>query len=111
MILQTYSNFYILLHGMESMTDKSAEKFIEKIKNDQAFANLLQGAEPADRSKIISGAGFDFTNDELIKVMEEVPDEELAGVIGGQWKIESKEGRGPLLMNESGELRHPIKRE
>ncbi len=72
----------------------------------------MQNAKPADKAKIISDAGFDFTNDELQKVIEEVSDEELGAVLGGQWKIENKEGRVPsLLRDEPDELRHPIKRE
>lgn len=89
------------------MTNESALKFIEKLKKDQAFANLLQSAEPAGRSKIISDAGFEFTNDELQKVIEAVSDEELAGVVGGEWKSGSNEMRFPVKMNESGELRYP----
>lgn len=90
------------------MTTESAEKFIEKVKKDQTFANSLQSAEPVDRVKIISDAGFDFTNDELIKVMDEVPDEELAGVIGGQWKSGSNEMRVPAKPNDAGDVRRAM---
>ena len=91
------------------MTRESAEKFIAKLKNDQTFANSLQNAKPVDRAKIISGAGFEFTNDELQKVIEVVSDEELAVVLGGQWKSGSNENRIPVKMNEAGEMRYPYK--
>jgi len=78
------------------MSRESAEKFIAKLKNDQTFANSLQNAKPVDRAKIISGAGFEFTNDELQKVIEVVSDEELAVVLGGQWKSGSNENRIPV---------------
>ena len=95
------------------MTLESAEKFFEKVKTDQSFFNSIQSAAPEERAKIISGAGFDFTNNELQKVIDEVSDAELAGVVGGQWKsgsnenklAESNEMRIPAKMNNAGDVR------
>ena len=89
------------------MSLSSAEEFIEKLKIDQAFLQSLKEAKPVDRAIIITEAGFDFTNEELQQVIEQVSDEELSQVMGGQWKSEGNEMRIPEKRNDAGEMRYP----
>ena len=90
------------------MTRESAEKFIKKMKTDESFFESMQNAEPSERAKIIAGAGFNFTGDEIKKVLDEVSDEELMSVAGGQWKSGNNEMRAPEKPNEAGELRSAL---
>jgi len=67
------------------MSKESAKKFLEKLGSDAAFAAKIKQTKNLEESrKIISGAGFDFTEKELAEAQQgELKDEELDAVAGG----------------------------
>ncbi len=67
------------------MSVENAQKFLEKMGSDAAFAAKVKQAKSLEESKkIINGAGFSFTEEELAKAQQgELQDEELDAVAGG----------------------------
>ena len=67
------------------MSLESAQKFLDKMKTDQVFAKAVRGAATAQqRTALVTGAGFDFTQQELDQIRKgELSDEELDSVAGG----------------------------
>jgi predicted ribosomally synthesized peptide with nif11-like leader len=67
------------------MSLESAKKFIQKVKTDEAFAKKLREVTtPEQRQKMVTDAGFTFTQKELDEARKgELADEELVGVAGG----------------------------
>ena len=71
------------------MSIESAKAFLERVKNDEDLIkklsdNNLSGEE---RLNIAKAEGFEFTKDEILKVREELSDDELEKVAGGgAWK-------------------------
>jgi predicted ribosomally synthesized peptide with nif11-like leader len=67
------------------MSIESAKNFLEKMQNDAAFAEQVKKAKNLDESsKIITAAGFNFTEAELANAQQgELKDEELEAVAGG----------------------------
>jgi predicted ribosomally synthesized peptide with nif11-like leader len=67
------------------MSLASAQKFLAKVKTDQAFATSVRGAvTPQERATLVAAAGFDFTPQELNEARKsELSDDELDAVAGG----------------------------
>ena len=62
----------------------SAKAFIEKMKSDEGFHNRVMAIKGVDeRLQFMSSEGFDFTQDEIKQVTEELSDEQLDAVAGG----------------------------
>ena len=67
------------------MSLDSAKVFIEKMKSDEAFRNRVMTIKGVDeRRQFMSSEGFDFTQDEHMQVSQELSDEQLDAVAGGQ---------------------------
>lgn len=67
------------------MSVASAKSFLDKIKTDATFAKAVRGAAtPKERTALVNGAGFDFTQTELDQARQgELSDQELESVAGG----------------------------
>ncbi len=66
------------------MSVESAKAFIERMKTDEEFSEKVKGCKDAEeRMACVKEAGFDFTNEELKEVSENLSDDELDGVAGG----------------------------
>ncbi len=66
------------------MSIKSAQAFIERVKNDEDFRKELEGRDSAEeRMKFAKARGFDFTKDEIEELQDTLTDDELEGVAGG----------------------------
>lgn len=67
------------------MSVENAQKFLAKMGSDAAFAAKVKKSKSLEESKkIITGAGFSFTEAELAKAQQgELKDEELDAVAGG----------------------------
>ena len=61
-----------------------AKAFIEKMKSDKAFSDVIMAIEDIDaRLAAASDAGFEFTENELKLLQSQLTDDELDGVSGG----------------------------
>jgi predicted ribosomally synthesized peptide with nif11-like leader len=66
------------------MSIESARLFIEKLKNDQEFAQkALACTDAEERMRFEREAGFDFTASELKMAGQELSDNDLDSVSGG----------------------------
>ncbi|MDD3363347.1 MAG: Nif11-like leader peptide family natural product precursor [Syntrophomonas sp.] len=66
------------------MSIESARLFIEKLKNDQEFAQkALACTDTEERMRFEREAGFDFTASELKMAGQELSDNDLDSVSGG----------------------------
>ena len=68
------------------MAIEQARKLLEKVKTDQALAKKLENASNEEREKIITGMGYDFTEEEFKTAMAEsgqLSDSDLDAVAGG----------------------------
>jgi predicted ribosomally synthesized peptide with nif11-like leader len=65
------------------MSIENAQNFLERMKTDQDFKKKVSGATGKERKKIITEAGFDFTDKELEQVRGELDESELEKVAGG----------------------------
>ncbi len=68
------------------MSLESAREFIEKFQKDRELTAKLAGAKsPDEKMALAKAAGFDFSFEELAKVNEELSEDELDAVVGGEW--------------------------
>ena len=68
------------------MSLESAREFMEKYQKDQELTAKLAGAKSPDEKMVLAkAAGFDFSFEELAKVNEELSEDELDAVVGGEW--------------------------
>jgi predicted ribosomally synthesized peptide with nif11-like leader len=71
------------------MSKESAKAYLERLEKDSDFKKKVQSAADDDsRWAVVKNAGFDFTKEELIEVMQEksgrkLTDAELEQVTGG----------------------------
>ncbi len=66
------------------MSVESAKSFVERIKTDSAFKQQLANAPDNEaRRKIVSEAGYNFTKEDILQLPNELTDEELNRVSGG----------------------------
>ncbi len=66
------------------MSIESAKEFIERMKTDTEFARQVGSQKNKEaRIKFVLDQGFNFSEQELKEVREEIPDEELDRVAGG----------------------------
>ncbi len=66
------------------MSIESAKAFIERVINDEDFRKELEGRDSAEeRMKFAKAQGLDFTEDEIASVRDDLTDEELEAVVGG----------------------------
>ncbi len=67
------------------MSIESAKAFLERVKNDEDFAEeCVRLASPEERMKFAKAQGFDFTGDEMYEVNDSLTEEELDEVAGGR---------------------------
>ncbi|WP_115118817.1 Nif11-like leader peptide family natural product precursor [Synechococcus sp. UW105] len=67
------------------MSEEQLKAFLEKVKAENSLQEKLKSASDADEvAKIAKDAGFRITADELNKVQQEIPEDQLEGVTGGQ---------------------------
>jgi predicted ribosomally synthesized peptide with nif11-like leader len=65
------------------MSIESAQNFLERMKTDEDFKKKISGASGEEQKKIITQAGFDFTDEELDQVSGELDFNDLEEVAGG----------------------------
>ena len=65
------------------MSRDGAAAFIARLRDDEAFRDEVMAAEGEERWKIVTGAGFDCTPDEVAGVRERLTDDELGQVVAG----------------------------
>ncbi|EHQ88915.1 Nif11-like leader peptide family natural product precursor [Desulfosporosinus youngiae] len=66
------------------MSIESAKAFVAKLKTDEGFANQVKAFPNAEeRLAFVKESGFDFTPEEIKQVDEELSDNELDAVAGG----------------------------
>ncbi len=66
------------------MSIESAKACIERIKTDADFAKKIMECKDAEaRMTFIKAAGYDFTTEEAIPLVAEIPDDELEAISGG----------------------------
>ena len=66
------------------MTIESAKAFLERVRNDEDFnKELVDRTSAEERMKFAKAQGFDFTNEEINSLKDELSDEQLGGVAGG----------------------------
>ena len=79
------------------MSQESVRKMLETAENDAALRQQLQTAEgPEAVLAIASQKGYEFTEEELLSVMQEkqlsfgseLSEEQLESVAGGWWKVD-----------------------
>ncbi len=77
------------------MSIKSAQAFIERVKNDEDFRKELEErASAEERMKFAKARGFDFTTDEIKELQDTLTDDELEGVAGGNTCNRQREAFG-----------------
>ncbi len=75
------------------MSIESAQRFQERIKNDEEWRNKLNAAAGKEERRAMAKAeGFDFTEEEFQNVRSQLGDEELDGVAGGCGSFSFVEG-------------------
>ncbi len=68
------------------MSLESAREFMEKFRKDASLSTKLTKAKSqAEKMAIAKTAGFDFSFEELSRVNEELSEDELDQVVGGEW--------------------------
>jgi len=68
------------------MSIESAQKFYETIQKDDALRIKIEAAKKEEQPQIIKDAGYDFTQDELKKVLAsntELSADDLINISGG----------------------------
>jgi predicted ribosomally synthesized peptide with nif11-like leader len=66
------------------MSIESAKAFLERVRNDEDFRKSVGGITTAEeRMEFVKKAGFDFTEKEINSLKDELSDEQLGGVAGG----------------------------
>ena len=66
------------------MSIESAKAFLERMKNDEDFRKSVGVISTSEeRMQYVKGAGFDFTKDEIANLKEELSDDDLENVAGG----------------------------
>ena len=72
------------------MSEEQLKAFLEKVKGDINLQEKLKAAADADAVLAIAkDAGFSISADDLKKAQSEISEEELEGVAGGTWSMES----------------------
>ena len=67
------------------MSDEQLKEFIAKVQADLSLQEQLK-AEGADVVAIAKAAGFSITTEDLNSHRQNLTDDELEGVAGGDWK-------------------------
>ncbi len=68
------------------MSIESAKAFIERIKTDEEFARQVASKkDKEDRMKFVSEQGFNFTEQEIEELKNEMSDNELGKISGACW--------------------------
>ncbi len=63
---------------------ESAKAFIERMKTDEEFARKVSNQKDnEERMKFVTAEGFNFTGEEIKMATEDLTDEDLAQVTGG----------------------------
>ena len=66
------------------MSIESAKAFLERIKNDEDFAKIVgELGTTEQRMEFAKKAGFDFTMEEIAMLDDDISDDELNAVAGG----------------------------
>ncbi len=67
------------------MSVEDAKKFLEMMKQDQAFAEKIKHSKDLDETKaIVKSVGLDFSEEDLAQAQQgELDDEQLDAVAGG----------------------------
>lgn len=66
------------------MSRESARALLKKMKGDQDFASkLLNSKSDEERMNVVRSSGFNFNSEEMRQVQEELSDEELDQLFGG----------------------------
>ena len=74
------------------MSEEQLKAFLEKIKADTSLQEKLQAAADIDAALAIAKeAGFSISADDLKKARSEISEEELEGVAGAQYSLESSQ--------------------
>ena len=72
------------------MSEEQLKAFLEKVKTDTSLQEKLKAASDNDGvAAIAKDAGFSISADDLKKAQSEISEEELEGVAGGTWSMES----------------------
>ena len=59
------------------MSQESARKFLQRMKEDDAFRILIESTPRTTRNRIIQEEGFNFSTDDLIACASELPPQGL----------------------------------
>lgn len=74
---------------------ESAKAFLEKVKTDGDYRNLVGGIATADqRMEFVRKSGFEFTKEEIDRVKGELDEDQLDEVVGGAYSQEACAGAG-----------------
>ena len=66
------------------MSVESARAFANRVRNDPALRSRIEGAATDQaRLDIARAEGFDFTRDDVLKMRDELTDDDLDRVAGG----------------------------
>ena len=66
------------------MSLESAKQFIERMKNDTDFAKQVTAcADAQERMALVKTEGYEFTQEEIGQIKEQLSDEELDNITGG----------------------------
>ena len=66
------------------MSIESAKAFLERVQNDEDFRNSVGELGTAEeRMEYVKKAGFDFTMEEMATLKDELSDNELSELAGG----------------------------
>jgi len=65
------------------MSMESAKLFVERMKNDEDFRNIVNECKDNEtRKAFVSEQGFDFTGEDIELVKAELSEEDLTGLAG-----------------------------
>jgi predicted ribosomally synthesized peptide with nif11-like leader len=79
------------------MSIEQAQAFMEKVKNDEDLAKRLKEAEDSEsRLNIAKELGYEFNLEEARQAREQLSDEDLDNVAGGDGSKFCKSGYGVL---------------
>ncbi len=69
------------------MSIESAKAYIERLKTDEEFRELMKDAADKEaRIALVKAEGFDFSEEDIKAVESELSDDELDEVAGGGWE-------------------------
>jgi predicted ribosomally synthesized peptide with nif11-like leader len=70
--------------GETQMSIESAKAFLERVKTNEDFRNLVGGIATADqRMEFVRKSGYEFSKEEIDRVKDELGEDQLDGVVGG----------------------------